>query len=165
MRRWKLKYKDDRGKTYYAFWRQPREDDDVSTGWLWVEDALDGTLIAVPEDRLEDITPDHGVWNPAAGAFEGGDEIEVFLRNAFTRVREEAKKLPKGLQKGKWFRLPHADGYAYYVVTAVFRKNCDIEWRHFSGDAWVDDVLGWGGRFPKTMIAPLVQREDAMEEL
>jgi hypothetical protein len=59
--------------------------------------------------------------------------------------------------------VPVGDGYAFYLVTKVNPRTCDVEWRGFSPDRWTDQVLGYGGRFPRERIEPLVARESALD--
>lgn len=65
----------------------------------------------------------------------------------------------QGFGVGKLFSLGVGDGSAWYVITKVGKKNVTVEWRGFCMDRWTDQLLGWGGSFPRRSIEPLCLRK------
>jgi hypothetical protein len=60
---------------------------------------------------------------------------------------------------GKFFQLPHADGYAFYSVEEEKGKNVRLQ-HHALIDAWQDSVLGAGGWFPRKQIEPIIRGQE-----
>jgi len=120
-----------------------------------VDDAILPTRYVLNVDALTEI---RSTYNPV-------DEYHQYLEDAYRNAKNLSNNLPAGLQVGKMFRLPIADGYAFYVVVKVNKKTVDVEWRGFSPDRWVDARLGYGRREPKDTIEMLVRREDAAARL
>lgn len=83
------------------------------------------------------------------------DEYRVREHVAAELLSYKLGKVQK-LQKGQMFAVGVADGSAYYVVTKVNPKTCDVEWRGFCPDRWVDQVLGYGCRQPRQQIERLI---------
>jgi hypothetical protein len=79
-------------------------------------------------------------------------------------ARERNRALGRGLRVGKSFEV-RADGSAWYQLTAVAPTAVEVEWRDYGRDRRMDEMLGAGGRFPRALIEPLVQRQDVLEEL
>lgn len=74
--------------------------------------------------------------------------------------------LPKGLVVGKLFRLPVGDGYAYYQIEKINKTTVRVKWRpDLDPDEWMDRVLGDGGSFPKKIIEPIIEGEEALYEI
>jgi hypothetical protein len=77
-----------------------------------------------------------------------------------THWLKEAVALNAKLTKfgvGCTFEMPVGDGCAHYVVTKVAKTMCDVEWRGFSADNWVDRVFGYGGKFRIKDVKPLCE--------
>jgi hypothetical protein len=69
----------------------------------------------------------------------------------------------KGLV-GKLFKLPHADGYAYYTVEEEKGQKVRVVNQALL-DAWQDNILGPGGWFPRKQIEPIIRREEGMAKI
>lgn len=75
-------------------------------------------------------------------------EIIDYTTLVCTQHLLEASKLPTDkLVAGRLFVTPVADGVAYYIITKVSKINCNVEWRGFCPDRWVDRLFGYGGSF------------------
>ena len=122
-------------------------------GILLVEDAVAPKRWEIPISECEivalDICKDR--------------EFEEFVGRKYEAAVETARK-SKGLV-GKMFSEGVGDGNATYVVTEVKGSQAKIEWRGFCLDRWVARPWGWGGWFPKKMVAEEVRREDGMREI
>ena len=92
------------------------------------------------------------------------NEYDQYVERAFEEASKVSDSL-KGLKVGKLLNVPVGDGYAWYVVTNVSERSVHIEWRGFSADRWADQVLGWGGPFPRRAIEPLVMNADTLREI
>ncbi len=79
-------------------------------------------------------------------------------------ARERNRALGRGVRVGKCFEV-QADGSAWYELTRVGPTAIEVEWRDYGRDRCMDEMLGAGGRFPRALIEPLVQRHDVLEEL
>lgn len=117
-----------------------------------VEDILTGQLgIAKTNDLIE--VPygigGFGNYDTATGINWGGNEINDYL--TLEQLAHEIRNLrnPEGIHKHSTFFIGVADGSAAYVVTKVKRVNCDVEWRGYCPDRWVDRMFGYGGSFRK----------------
>ncbi len=92
-----------------------------------------------------------------------GNEFDRFVHDEYLKaqiISDSAKTLV-----GKLFCLSVGDGSAYYVVTKETKSTVHIEWRGFSGDRYTDQILGWGGSFPKARIAKIIRREEALRDI
>lgn len=125
-------------------------------GYVFVNEALTGKICEIPEVNLIDIPADFGTYNQKTGEFENQDEYHTYVQNELKKALEISEKAGPGLQVGKLFSVGVADGAAWYVVTQVNKRNCNIEWRGFDCDRYRDQVLGWGGNIPKKNIESLV---------
>lgn len=65
---------------------------------------------------------------------------------------------------GKLFKLPHADGYAYYTVEEEKGQKVRVVNQALL-DAWQDNILGPGGWFPRKQIEPIIRREEGMAKI
>lgn len=84
----------------------------------------------------------------------------------FNKEWAKSKALPEGLQVGKLFRLPHADGYAFYEVVKINKTTVRVKWRpDLCPDKWMDNILGEGGSFPIRTIEPIILREEGIAKL
>ena len=134
-------------------------------GFLLVDDAVLPTCYEVPEDVLTEVPFEMGKYDPATRKWEGQDEYQRYIQEQFEEAQTLSDALGDEFKPGKIFNTPVADGRAYYVVTKVNKKTCDIEWRGFCPDRWQDPVLGLGGRFPRENIESMVHRMDGLKRL
>ena len=116
------------------------------------------------------ITPYSGVVSvdnlvPIESTFNPPDEYTRYVEDTYRAAKEASDRLPDGAHKGKLFRVPRGDGYAYYIVTKVNKKTVDIEWRGYCLDRWVDERFGYGGREKRDVIEMFIWREDGMRKL
>jgi hypothetical protein len=81
------------------------------------------------------------------------------------RAVKKSQSVSPGKLVGKLFSVSVADGYASYVVTKEAAETATVEWRGFNPDSYTDQVLGWGGQFPRHVIERLVKAEDALRAL
>jgi len=139
-------------------------DDETEREWAKgnaiIEDALTGQLYRVPLAKfaISPIERDYESGNPWE------TEYSKFVEAEFEKAQAASKEL-KGLQVGKLFNTGVADGYAYYVVTKVNKRTVQVEWRGFGGDRYADQVLGYGGSFPRAVIERLVESQEALAEI
>ena len=145
--------------------------DSFAKGLLIIEDAVTGNPTKYPVTKEAMITtyPERTpipfeVVNVPFGNFEEKDEYQKYVDTQFEMAQTLSKALPKGVHKGKLFKTNVADGYAWYVITKVNKATVDIEWRAFCPDRWHDQILGWGGRFPKHVVERPIGFEEAMSK-
>lgn len=108
--------------------------------------------------NVDCLTAIPSTWNPL-------DEYHTHIESERARAQALSDSLPPGAQKGKLFRVPAGDGYAYYVITKVNKKTVDIEWRGYSADRWVDFRFGAGGRENRETIERLVAANAGLQQL
>jgi hypothetical protein len=84
----------------------------------------------------------------------------------FDEEMEKQKDLPKGMVKGKIFKINVADGYAYYEIVRVNKKSVNIKWRK---DLCLDEyqyyAWGAGGTFERDLIEHLIVSDERMAEI
>ena len=156
------------GKTLYgqvAYTGHLSKEEQPEEGFVLVDDAVLPTCYEVPEEVLTEIPFEMGTYDPKTHEWEGQDEYHTYIKNEFKKARERSDALGDEFKPGKLFNTQVADGRAYYVVTKVNKKTCDIEWRGFCPDRWTDSVLGLGGRFPRERIEQLVRSMDGLKRL
>jgi hypothetical protein len=102
---------------------------------------------------------------PIPTSFDPPDEYKQYVDEQYKIAKARSDSLPAGAHVGKLFRVPAADGYAYYVVTKANKKTVHIEWRGFSLDRWVDYRFGAGGKEDKELIERLIKREEGLAKL
>jgi hypothetical protein len=129
--------------------------DDESEG-LWpgavmVSDCIYPVRHPLPLERVESFLTHNYGKDTRWDAFEADAHREAEYRKA----AEKSDALPDGCHVGKLFSVGVADGCAWYVITRVSAKSVHLEWRGYHCDNYHDQVLGWGGSFPKSKIAPL----------
>lgn len=126
---------DQEFSTYYA------------DGKLIVSDAITPDAHTVKFDDVLLLSPQATSWEYDVP----GTWIDVVAKAAFDR-----DNALKAFGVGALFSCPCGDGSAHYVVTKLAGKTkCDVEWRGYSPDEWVDHVFGHGGRFDRKMIERL----------
>jgi hypothetical protein len=124
-----------------------------------VEDAITGKQYQLeyghPHYEVEEIP--YGDWDD--------DIMNKYVEEEFQKALEVSKNAGEGLQVGKLFSVGVADGSAWYVVKRVNKKTVRVQWRGFSYDRYMDQVLGYEGSFPKESIEPMVLWQDKKGEL
>jgi len=98
-------------------------------------------------------------WNKETNDFTLGDEFAEYINNEFIKARSKSKKA-KGLV-GKMFSVNVADGYADYIITKENKKTVKVEWRGFSLDRYIDQMIGWEGLMDKDRAIKMVQTEES----
>ena len=121
----------------------------IKKGFLIIEDAVLPKRECVPEKAVTDIKfpPD-----------ERTDEFDEYIDKEFEKARKTSNALKKpGV--GSMFKIGVADGYAHYVVTAVKDTRCQVQWRGFSPDRYIDHHFEYRGMFPWKAVKRYVQFE------
>ena len=77
-------------------------------------------------------------------------------------LRELAKE--NNTLLGRQVKFPHADSYAVYVVTRVYKNQVQVTWVDWC-DGWCDDRLGYQGNLPIDYVQQAVTGEDKMRVL
>jgi hypothetical protein len=124
-------------------------------GHIYSEDLITGEVSVVAESQVSDFdygTPEHKA-------------MRAYMDAAYDEAKAKSDALGNQLKAGKLFSVGVGDGRAFYVVTKVNPKTCDIAWRGFCPDRYTDQVLGWGGRMPRERIERLVVRQDAIDSV
>ena len=135
-------------------------------GELLIEDAVLPARYRVKDDsNVVDIEMDMGHYNHQTQQWEGGDEYSQYVHTEEKKAQDVSDALPEGVHVGKMFQVGVGDGYAYYVVTKVMRTNCQVEWRGFSGDRYVDRMFGYGGTFRIKDVSVYTGWNDGMKKL
>lgn len=124
------------------------------TGKILIEDAISPIAHSVAVEDLISIPSTFGT-----------NEFYDMIDAEMARVQALSDALPSGVVKGKLFRVPCGDGYAWYIVTKVNKKTVKIEWRGFSGDRWVDQRFGLGGNVPIEMVERFIRYEEGTRRL
>lgn len=132
----------------------PEEEVDAlhSKGYYCVDDIITGECY---EMRICDVKP---VVVPKEAFNDTLTPSDIIITEAWrNHWSDEARKIDDSLTKfgvGSLFSRPVGDDAAYYVVTAVKRTLCSVEWRGF-GSSSVDRLFGWGGDFRRKDVEPL----------
>lgn len=114
-----------------------------------VDDAITPERYIVPVDRL----------------------IPVESNEYYAYLDQEHKKATAisnsedGLHVGSLLSFGVGDGSAWYVVTKVNKKTVVLEWRGFCPDRWTYALLGYGGKFDRSMIEPFVRKFGAFRKI
>lgn len=120
----------------------------AKVGKVLIEDAVLPKLWLVPEKDVIDVPLDLFEAVCACG------EYEKYVEDAAMVAQQVSDALPDGVHAGSLFAIGVADGGAYYVVTKVKGKKCEVEWRGFGGgDRYTDHHFGWGGTFATSDVA------------
>jgi hypothetical protein len=159
------------GKWKYASFEKynPESKKHWPTHYL-LSDAISGRQFLVPNEGSYEVVDiphgpfrDHSRMDDSRVSFYN-DEYGDHIDKEWAKAQAKSEKV-EGCKAGKMFKVGVADGYACYVVTRAGKKNVTIEWRNFACDAYHDQVLGWGGSFPRHCIEPLIGREEALANL
>jgi len=163
-----VKWQDDSGNWHFGIVTGEKHDGiKAAKGNVFVEHAILPELYEIEANKLTEIPyGDYPVKDFRTGEItEGGTEFDHYVNRCWLEARKLSKTVGSGLKKNKLFYLPVADGRAWYIVTKVNPKTCDVEWRGFGPDRWLDRVLGWGGRFERSRIEPIVEGVDTLEKI
>lgn len=151
-----IQYVESHGaKTFYS-----DLEDLTGTGRVWVSDSITGVFDAAPEAELTKITIETGTDENGFAAF-----VDEYNQHIDSEFKKASKNAPATFGVGSLFNTPVADGRAYYVVTKVNKKTCEVEWRNFGGDNYVDQILGYGGKFDTDRIQPLVNFQNSLSKM
>lgn len=153
------------GAVFYGYNNGPKTyyddlEDLTGTGNVWFEHQIDGTWEIVPESQVEEIKMELGSDEKGWTCYV--DEWHKAQDAAFEKARANA---PTEFGVGSLISVGVGDGQAWYEVTKVNKKTCDIEWRGFGYDRYYDQFLGGGGRFDIDRVKPLVDRRIALESI
>jgi hypothetical protein len=151
-----IQYVEGHGaKTYYS-----ELEDLTGTGNVWVSDSINGMFDTASESELTKIEIRTGTDENGFAAFV--DEYNQHIDNEFKKATENA---PSTFGVGSLFSTVVGDGRAFYVVTKVNKKTCEIEWRNYGADNYVDQILGYGGKFDIERIQPLVNFQNNLDKM
>jgi len=105
-------------------------------GMAKVDDSLYPRCYLVPESELTEVVNPHD-WRNC--------EIQKFIDADFMKAKKHADSLPANkIVAGKIFDIGVADGCAWYIITKVNKKTCNVEWRGWGGgDRYTDHYFGW----------------------
>ena len=125
-----------------------------------VDDAITGQLYRVPSEGFEVVEIPTGEFKPISFSDEDtvspwDNEYSDYVNKEWQKAKAKSDKI-QGCKKGKMFWLGVADGCAHYVVVRAGKNTVTVEWRGFGADRYVDQVLGYGGSFPRRVIENLV---------
>lgn len=147
-----VKFRDTLGRTFYG----TVTDETARKGCVVVEDAVLPVAYTVPESDLTEIPFKMGSYNLKKDRTVGCDAYQKYVDDEFKKAQKLSDSLGDGAKVGKLFRVPLADGYAYYIVTKVSKTKITVEWRGFCLDRWTAPILDLGGSFPRKTIERLI---------
>lgn len=154
-----IKFKVDGGETCFGTLRE-REG---KTGLWKVDDAVHPYYHLVEESDILDVIG-YGKFDFKTGTWS--DEYSQHVDAEFKKAQKLSDGLPPGVHKGTLFSIGVADGYAWYVVTKVNKKTCDVEWRGFCPDHYRDHYFGLGRkRVPLKDVEPYVRHKKALRDM
>lgn len=127
----------------------------AAIGQSVVENILTAEVGVIDTARLTEVPLSMGsigTFDRQTGIFWGGSDLAdyVALEQMAHQYRDSLN--PDGVHKNTLFYQGVADGSAAYVVTAVARTKCTVEWRGFCPDRWVAQPWGYGGSFAKSTV-------------
>ncbi len=145
---YRIKYTDPKGVVHYGIVDSADEAAKrrFNQGVLRVDDAVLPTYMDIPVGAAIPVEFSTDYAN---------DEYNKYLDAELEKAQRVSDRAGNGLRVGKLIAVGVADGSAWYVVTKVNKTTACIEWRGFCPDRWHDQVLGWGGSFPKRRIESL----------
>ena len=81
-------------------------------------------------------------------------------------LQEEIDELAKANNTilGRQIKFPHADSYAYYVITKVNKRSVEITWVKYC-DAWQDSRAGYQSLLDFDYANQQVRGQDALAEM
>lgn len=133
----------------------PEASNEWKKGLLIVNDAI------LPKSYLIPIV---NATKMKFGEF-GKNEYDLYVNRELEKAQQLSDALGEGLKVGKLFGTGVGDGTAWYVVTKVTQKTVTVEWRGFCLDRYTDQILSWGGSFPRRAIEPQVGFADGMKKI
>jgi hypothetical protein len=163
--RYQVKWTGKNGKVRYGIYRTEHGSHKPPKGKAIVDDAVLPVCDLVPEKDLVDIPHNFRPVQNSDGETVNDCEYDRFIAQAYSAAEKLSESLGEGLKVNKLFAVGVADGRAWYVVTRVTKTTVRVQWRGFCPDRYTDQVLGWGGSFPRRAIEPLVAREDGLRRL
>lgn len=156
------------GVTFYGEAEEysPEAKEAAKKGMVIVSDAVLPKRYMVAKGDLTEI-PFGNYEKLPTGGFGFNDELNQFVEAAFKKAQEISDSHPDDgvLRVGDLFSIGVADGSAWYVVTKVNKKTCDVEWRAFCPDRWTDHHFGYGGRFPVADVSRYVRGAKGLAKL
>ena len=166
----RIKYWSKLNKKDVRFGEVQRWNDDAEKYWkggkVLIEDPVTGqeTLASLSDIEYEKMPYSWDEQDPDT-YLPTGTEYDRYINDALKEHRRKSDEAGEGLVKDKMFTVPVADGCAYYVVTKVNKKTCQVEWRGFSLDRYSDHHFGMGGKYPIADIARYVRRIGAFRRI
>lgn len=154
------------GKTLYGqtlsrkWYPDMYTESDVKDDEVLVEDAVTAQTYIVKVADVEEVKMELGTDDRGLRTFV--DDYHQYIEDEFEKA---TKNVPDSFGKGSMLSVGVGDGSAWYVVTKVNKKTCDIEWRGFCADRYTDQFLGYGGRFDRDRIEPLVERRNVLTQM
>jgi hypothetical protein len=140
-------------------------DDQIDRNSVELRYAVEDALLPVVYELAEsDLTPvERSKFVKGEGYVKG--ESDQYIDKEFEKAKEVSDSI-EGFGVGSLFSIGVADGSAWYVVTKVNKKTCDVEWRGFCMDRWTDHYFGWGRkRVPIEDVKPYVHRYNGLSKL
>jgi len=155
--RWaQVKFTGDDGETHFG--EYPEE---IGKQLYKVNDVLFPVYHEVKESQLTVIP--RGPWDPKI--MDHNDELGRYMHDAFEQAKKDAEAAGE-FGVGSLFAIGVADGQAWYVVTKVNKKTCDVEWRGFGADRYTDHFFGWGRKkVPIEDVKPYTKRFSGLNKL
>jgi hypothetical protein len=121
-------------------------------GLVRITEAITGTAYVVSKSAVTGIPNSIPVL--VDGRWGYSDEYSKFIDAEFEKAKAVSDAVP-GFGVGALLQIGVADGYAYYLVTAVNKRTAKVIWRGYSMDGWQCRVLGAGGTFPRAHLERL----------
>lgn len=86
--------------------------------------------------------------------------------NMQDKLMDELKDMAKENDTilGRIIKFPHADFYAFYIITKVNKITVRLKWIDY-GDAWVDDRCGYDCNISYYYAKEKIDGEDQIEKL
>ena len=136
--RWcQVKFTDVKGVIHYG--EYPEELPSDGEQLYEVADMLFPVRHEVNESQLTVIP--RGSWDHKIGGHD--DEAGRYIAAAFEQAKKDSDAAGE-FGVNSMFAIGVADGQAWYVVTKVNKKTCNVEWRGFGADTYTDHFFGWG---------------------
>lgn len=92
------------------------------------------------------------------------DDFHRYIADEANKAKEFSRSL-SGLKVGKLVSFFVADGRAYYVVTKINRKTVRLEWRNFSVDSYVEQVLGHDGLIDRETVEQIIRADESRDRM
>lgn len=84
--------------------------------------------------------------------------------NMQNKLMDEIKELAKenNTLLGRIVKFPHADSYAYYIVTKINKVTVRLTWLDYA-DAWIDDRCGYECNIDYSYVQETINGEDQLD--